>query len=81
MRHYLWLSLVFAAPALAQNEIPPPSQSAQGDVSVTIYNNDLALIQDRRPLNIPSGRSRQEFPDVSARIQPQTVTMTGDGLK
>src|SRR5690606_15564891 len=27
-----------------------------------------------------SGRSRQEFPDVSAQIQPQTVTLNGAGL-
>jgi hypothetical protein len=52
------------------------AQSAQGDVSVTIYNNDRALIQDTRRINFPAGRSRQEFPDVSAQIQPETVTLT-----
>ena len=68
-----------AIPALAQisAEIPPPSQTAQGEVSVTIYNNNLALVQDRRQLDIPAGRSRQEFPDVSAQIRPETVTLTG----
>lgn len=68
-----------ASPALAQ-EIPAPGESAQGDVSITIYNNDLALVQDRRNLSFGQGRIRQEFPDVSAQIRPQTVTMTGDGL-
>ncbi|WP_166038433.1 DUF4139 domain-containing protein [Sphingosinicella sp. YJ22] len=82
MRRLLPICAFIAAPALAQdNAIPPPGVSAQGDVSVTIYNNDLALVQDVRQLNIASGRVRQEFPDVSARIQPQTVTMTGDGLE
>ncbi len=71
------LAALIAAPALAQNEIPPPSQSAQGDVSVTIYNNDLALVQDTRPIDVPAGRSRQEFPDVSAQIRSETVTLTG----
>jgi hypothetical protein len=52
------------------------AESAQGDVSVTIYNNDLALIQDKRQINLPAGRSRQEFPDVSAQIRPETVTLT-----
>jgi hypothetical protein len=82
MRRLLLLSAAFsAAPALAQPAvIPPPSVSAQGDVAVTIYNNDLALVQDVRNLDLASGRVRQEFPDVSAQIQPQTVTMTGDGL-
>ena len=83
MRQFLWLSpacALFAVPALAQNEIPLPSQSAQGDVSVTIYNDDLALVQDSRQLDIPGGRSRQEFPDVSAQIRPETVTLTGNGV-
>jgi hypothetical protein len=50
--------------------------SAQGDVSVTIYNNNLALIQDIRPLDLPTGRTTQEFPDVSAQIKPETVTLS-----
>ena len=69
-----------AVPALAQSGIAPPGQSAQGDVAVTIYNNGLALVQDRRDLSLPAGRSRQEFPDVSAQIRPETVTLTGNGI-
>ncbi len=53
------------------------AQSAQGDVSVTIYNDNLALVQDVRQLNLSAGRTRQEFPDVSAQIRPQTVTLSG----
>ncbi|HEX8841661.1 MAG TPA: DUF4139 domain-containing protein [Sphingomicrobium sp.] len=60
--------------------VPAPSQTAQGDVSVTIYNNDRALVEDKRVLDIPAGRSRQEFRDVSAQIQPETVTLSGRGL-
>ena len=45
MRAIILLPLLFAAPALAQSA---QSQSAQGDVSVTIYNNNLALVQDVR---------------------------------
>jgi hypothetical protein len=56
---------------------PVFAQSAQGDVSVTIYNNNLALVQDIRQLNLPAGRSKQEFPDVSAQIRPQTVSLAG----
>jgi hypothetical protein len=82
MRGLLLLSTIIAAPALAQVsvEIPPPSVSAQGEVAVTIYNNDLALVQDRRQLALPQGRSRQEFPDVSAQIRPETVTLTGNDV-
>ncbi len=79
MRSWLPLCALLAAPAAAQ-DIPPPGESAQGDVSITIYNNDLALIQDRRNLTFGQGRVRQEFPDVSAQIRPETVTLTGDSL-
>lgn len=53
----------------------PPSAggTAQGDLSVTIYSNDLALVQDVRRLDWPAGRTRQAFADVSAAIRPETV--------
>ncbi|MEG3177952.1 DUF4139 domain-containing protein [Sphingomonas sp. RB3P16] len=66
-------------PAPASGEAPVGPQSAQGDVAVTIYNNDLALIQDTRQLALPRGRTRQEFADVSAAIRPETVTLTTAG--
>src|SRR6185503_14923446 len=80
MRALFLLPALLATSALAQNVIPPPSQSAQGDVAVTIYNGDLALVQDTRQLDVPAGRSRQEFPDVSAQIRPETVTLSGAGV-
>ncbi|MEO7247890.1 MAG: DUF4139 domain-containing protein, partial [Novosphingobium sp.] len=71
---------VLPASVPAQNVGGPASASAQGDVSVTIYNNNLALVHDERQVNLPNGRSRQEFPDVSAQIRPETVTLSGDGF-
>ncbi|MEJ7927028.1 DUF4139 domain-containing protein [Sphingobium sp. AN641] len=56
----------------------PLSPSAQGDVSVTIYNDDLALVQDVRQIAISSGVTRIEFPDVSARIRPETLSFAAD---
>lgn len=72
--------LTVSVPALAQPAVPPPQQTAQGDVSVTIYNNNRALVEDKRLLNLPAGRSRQELPDVSAQIEPETVTLSGRGV-
>lgn len=54
--------------------------SAQGDLAVTIYNNNQALVQDVRQVDLPRGKSRQEFPDVSAQIRPETVTLGGEGF-
>src|SRR5438309_234 len=85
-RRYLLLSLLLAGPAAAAPprlaSVPPQpnGQTAQGDVAVTIYNNDLALVQDTRQLALPAGRSRQEFPDVSAQIRAETVGLSGRGI-
>lgn len=67
--------VVAAGAASAQNA---DEESAQGDVAVTIYNNDVALVQDIRQIAIASGRSRVEFPDVSARIRPETLSFNAD---
>jgi len=67
-------SAVIAAHAAPLSAQAPGSASAQGNVALTIYNANLALVQDVRPLNIPAGRSHQEFPDVSGQIRPETVS-------
>lgn len=53
----------------------PNAPTAQGDVSLTIYNNNVVLVQDVRQLNLANGRVRQDFPDVSASIRPETVSL------
>ena len=66
--------------AQIQPVLPSATRTAQGDVAVTIYNGDTALVQDRRDLALAAGRSVQDFPDVSARIRPETVTLSGNGI-
>ncbi|WP_425057477.1 DUF4139 domain-containing protein [Sphingopyxis panaciterrae] len=66
-----------AFPAAAQDAA---AANAQGDVAVTIYNNGQSLVQDDRQLSVAAGRNRIEFPDVSARIRPETVTLSGPGI-
>lgn len=59
----------------------PFSAHAQGrEVSVTIYNSDLALVEDARPLDLTAGRQRLEFKDVSAAIRPETVSLSAPGV-
>lgn len=73
-----------ASPAFAQTASTPQtpqSPSAQGDVAVTIYNNDLALIQDTRRLVLQTGVTRQDFPDVADRIKPETVRLSIAGAE
>lgn len=65
--------LIPAGPGIAQ-PVADPDATAQGDVSVTIYNNGQGLVQDVRQLPISSGRSTISFPDVSAQIRPETLS-------
>lgn len=72
--------LIAPVPLLAQATAPENVVSpAQGDLSVTIYS-DMALVEDVRTIALPAGISRQEFPDVSASIRPETVTFGGTGI-
>ena len=76
------LAGLLAQPGIsAAQEAPatPPAKNDQGELSVTIYGN-LALVQDVRQIALPRGKSRQEFPDVSAQIRPETVTLSGEGF-
>jgi hypothetical protein len=57
-----------------------PAGAADHDVSVTIYANDLALVQDHRSINVTGGRQRIEFQNVSGKIRPETVSLAADGL-
>ncbi len=53
-----------------------PAWAAERTLSVTIYNDNLALVQDRRDIEIKDGRQRIEFQDVSAQIRPETVSLS-----
>ncbi|BBD99437.1 DUF4139 domain-containing protein [Sphingobium amiense] len=83
MRHARLLPLLatlLPAAVLAQDSNDPTGGTAQGDLAVTIYNNGQSLVQDDRQLSLNVGRNRIEFPDVSARIRPETVNLSGPGL-
>src|SRR5689334_16485794 len=66
------VALAFAAGTASAAEGP--------GLEVTIYNSDLALVQDARQLDITKGRQRLEFKDVSSDIRPETVTLSADGI-
>jgi len=69
--------MVCGAAYAATTALPPPVDQ---QLTVTVYNNNLALVQDIRKLNVPAGRTRLEFKDVSASIRPETVALSGKGL-
>src|SRR5262245_37310742 len=80
MRNFHWAGLLsLVALTLAQAQTPPPT-NPDTQLSLTVYNKDLALIEHVRPANAPAGRQRIEFKGVSARIIPQTVSFNAPGL-
>lgn len=68
-----------AVPAQAQT-VAQDGSGGPDRVSLTIYNQNIALVEDTRSLDVPAGRSRREFPGVSASIRPETVGLSGRGL-
>ena len=74
MRKFVLCTIALAAAGIARAADVPQQ------LTVTIYNNDLALVQDVRHLDVAAGRSRLEFKDVSASIRPETVSLSGHGL-
>lgn len=86
MRFWTLLALTALPTAAVAQTTPAPTPvlptgpTAQGDISVTIYQNGQSLVQDIRQLDLPAGRTRQEFPDVSAQIRSETVTLGGPGI-
>lgn len=50
-------------------------------VSITVYNANLALIEHTRPVTFTAGRQRLEFAGVSAQILPETVSFRASNLE
>jgi hypothetical protein len=71
-------ALLIAALPLLCGAAPAVDEPHQ--VTLTIYNNDIALVRDVRQIEVPAGRTRLEFKNVSSAIRPETVVLTGGGL-
>src|ERR1700730_10276149 len=75
MRQRLLLIGWFLLPASATS-----ATAADRALSLTIYTDDLALVQDRRDVELTGGRQRLEFRDVSAQIRPETASLTASDI-
>jgi hypothetical protein len=49
------------------------SLNDQTDLSVTVYNSNIALIRDVRELQLPTGTVHLKFMDIAATVNPATV--------
>jgi len=61
-------AVMVAAPFVVRGDDPDPRS-----VAVTVYNQDLALVRDQRPVDLERGVFTLPFRDVAARIDPTSV--------
>lgn len=52
---------------------------AQTGMAITIYNENLALVKDRRTVSLPAGGSVLAYRDVSAKLRPETALLRDVG--
>ncbi len=71
-------SLPGAVPAAELQRIGADSRR---DLVVTVYNQDLALISERREVDLAPGRNRLALDGVSDQLQPETVLLGGPGFE
>ena len=79
MQRLAVLTLLFAATlatSLGAQEINLPPQN----ISLTIYNQNLALVRDVRNVNLPVGLVDVAFEGVAKQMQPATAMIEGKGL-
>ncbi len=74
MRSFLLMLFVMlvCSISLAQEAAPPPAGATEG-VQLTVYNDNLAVVKDRRRMTIPEGQGAVKFSDVAAQIDATSV--------
>jgi len=66
---------VFSIAVNAQIIEKKTSVDDQTNISITIYNKDLALIKDQRKVNLDKGFNQLAFRGISAKIRPETAML------
>lgn len=61
--------------AAENNQEISSTQLDQVSIALTIYNNNLALVKDRRKILLPPGIQQLAFSDVSSQMQAETAIL------
>lgn len=75
MRRNFWILVVLGQVAV------PAAAGEDKQVTLTIYDKNIALIEHVRTISAPAGRQRIEFKGVSAQIVPETVSFLAPGVE
>jgi hypothetical protein len=66
-------SRTLAADPIAAGGQDTSTLDDQSELSLTVYNSDLALVRDVRALELPRGTFDLKFMDIAATVNPATV--------
>jgi len=70
---------IFLAAGMAQAAEPmrdvTSSAADREAVAVTVYNDDLALVKERRRVDLPAGLTRLSLREVAAQMRPETALL------
>ena len=77
-----WLSAGVAVLAVANAQAAENVLSDEkADIKISIYNQDMALVKDNRPVNLTAGVNDIAFEGVATRIRPETALLFADGVR
>ena len=55
--------------------------SAHADVALTVYNNDLAVIREKRSFDLSKGAQALRYSGVASRLDATSVHLDGEGVR
>jgi len=84
-KYICWLLIsmtsIFTQNGYAQNETVVVGDESRTNLTVTVYNNDFALVREVRETVLPRGLIELEFQDVPRTIDATSVTVKSLGKK
>jgi hypothetical protein len=76
-RWFIWMMVatlaLLSVTVLSGGSRPAPVAAQSEGVELAVYNQDLALVKDRRSMNLSQGLNEVRFADVAAQIDPTSV--------
>lgn len=72
---------VFAATHSVAQEPLKAGEDTYKDLSITIFNNDTALVRDSRQVTFPTGRHWLELSGLPKELEPESLVLAADGIK
>jgi hypothetical protein len=78
MKRFVTALCITAVSAAVAAEIPKDVVSVATDreaTAITVYNDDLALVKERRKVQLPAGLVRLSLREVSGQMRPETALL------